>query len=519
MSNENFWKRPKAVLASLALATALAGAGIAGAQQLEHIHALELKLANPNEGPDQAGFAPMVRKVLPAVVNVQSTKTTKISQDFGQVPDDPFFRQFFGNQFGGNQFGNDFGSGQGNGSGNGPGNGSGRQFRNERQAPEQRERGIGSGVIMTPDGYIMTNNHVVDGANDVQVTLGDKREFKAKVVGTDPHSDIAVLKIDASNLPCITVADSSKVQVGDYALAIGDPFALGQTVTMGIVSATGRTHLGIEDYEDFIQTDAPINPGNSGGALVNDRGELIGINTAIISHGSEGNQGIGFAIPANMARDVMTQIVEHGKVTRGYLGIIPQDVTPEIAKAFNEKELHGALVGDVSANSPAQRAGLERGDIIVDVNGKPIADSNGLRMMISMLPPDSNANLKVLRNGNEKDLTVKLGTLPTEQAAATHESNGDRGGSSALAGVSVENLSADAASQLGISPNTKGVVVTNVDPSSDAAEAGLQRGDVIQEVNRHAVSNTSEFERAMHDSNDKPLLLVNRHGSTIYLAG
>ena len=211
---------------------------------------------------------------------------------------------------------------------------------------------------MTPDGYILTNNHVVDGATDVRVTLADKREFKAKVIGTDPKTDIAVLKIDATNLPCITVGDSSKVQVGDYALAVGDPFGVGQTVTMGIVSATGRTNLGIEDYEDFIQTDAPINPGNSGGALVNDRGELIGINTAIISHGSEGNQGIGFAIPANMARNVMDQIVKNGKVTRAYLGIVPQDVTPAIAKAFGEKEPAARWSATSAPNSPAQKSGL-----------------------------------------------------------------------------------------------------------------------------------------------------------------
>jgi serine protease Do len=371
---------------------------------------------------------------------------------------------------------------------------------------------------MTPDGYIVTNNHVVDSATNVTVTLADKREFKAKVVGTDPKSDIAVLKIDATNLPCITVADSSKAQVGDYALAVGDPFGVGQTVTMGIVSATGRSHLGIEQYEDFIQTDAPINPGNSGGALVNDRGELIGINTAIIAHGSEGNQGIGFAIPANMARNVMQQIVEHGKVTRAYLGIVPQDVTPDMAKEFGEKETRGALVADVSADSPAQKSGIERGDIILEVNGKPVADSNELRMTISMMPPDSDANLKVLRNGSEKQVAVKLGTLPTEEAAANSEDHSNGSASSALAGVSVEDLDAQSARDLKLSPNTKGVVVTNVDPSSEAAEAGLRRGDVIEEVNRQPVKNTAEFERAIRSSKDhKPLLLVNRNGSTMYL--
>jgi serine protease Do len=494
MRNQNFWKRPQVVFASLLLASALGGVGYASATRFEHLHAsLALKMANPGEGSDQMGFAPVVKKVLPAVVNIASSKISKVPAGFGESPDDPF-RQFFGN-------------------------GSGRRFNGPSQPPQQREQGLGSGVIMTPDGYILTNNHVVDGATDVTVTLSDKRELKAKVIGTDAKSDIAVVKIDATNLPTITVADSSKVQVGDYALAIGDPFGVGQTVTMGIVSATGRSNLGIEDYEDFIQTDAPINPGNSGGALVNDRGELVGINTAIISHGSEGSQGIGFAIPANMACDVMEQIVQNGKVTRAYLGVLTQDLTPDVAKAFGEKAPNGALVANVSANSPAQQSGLERGDIIVDVDGKPIADSNALRMTISMMSPGSNVDLKLVRNGSERDVTAKLGTMPTEQAAATPEDNGNGSGSSALSGVSVENLNAESARDLGVSPNTKGVVVTNVDPASEAAEAGLRRGDIIQEVNRHPVRNASEFEQAVHSSKDKPLLLVNRDGSTIYLAG
>ena len=509
MRTQNFGRRPQAAVAALALAATLGGVGFASAQHLEHVHALSLKLADANEAPDHAGFAPVVKKVLPAVVNISSSKVSKVPTEFEQMPDDPFFRQFFGNQFG-QDFGQNFGEE--------PGQGRGRNFNGPRRAPEQRrEEGLGSGVIMTPDGYILTNNHVVDGATDVKVVLGDKREFKAKVIGTDPKSDVAVIKIDATDLPSITVGDSSKVQVGDYALAIGDPFGVGKTVTMGIVSATGRSNLGIEAYEDFIQTDAAVNPGNSGGALVNDRGELIGINTAIISHGSEGNQGIGFAIPSNMARGVMEQIVDHGKVTRAYMGIVPQDITPALAKSFGEKEGHGALVADVSANSPAQKAGIERGDIIVDVNGKPVEDANGLRMTISMMQPDSTANIKVLRNGSAKDLAVKLGTMPTEEAVNIPEhNNGDS--SSSLSGVSVENLDAETAKEVGVSPETKGVVVTKVDPSSAAAEAGLQRGDVIQEVNRHAVKNTSEFEQAMRGNKDNPLFLVDRHGTTMYLS-
>ena len=494
MKIQDLWKRPQAVILGVALAIGLGGAGFASAQYLENHQALALKMANPDEGPSRTSFAPVVKQVLPAVVNISSSKMTKVPTEFfGEMPNDPLFRQFFGN-------------------------GSNRGFAIPRQAPEQREKGLGSGIIMTPGGYILTNNHVVDGASDVRVTLADRREFKAKVVGADAKSDIAVLKIDATNLPCITVGDSSKVQVGDYALAVGDPFGVGQTVTMGIVSATRRSHLGIEDYEDFIQTDAPINPGNSGGALVNDRGELIGVNTAIIAHGSEGNQGIGFAIPVNMARSVMQQLVEHGKVTRGYLGILPQDVTPAISKAFNDTAASGALVGDVTPNSPAQRSGVERGDIITAVNGKPVADANDLRMMISTMAPGSDARLQVLRSGAHREIAVKLDELPGTETAANQPGSNSGGSHSSLSGVSVENLNASEAHDLGLPANAQGVVVTNVSPSSAAAEAGLRQGDVIQEVNHKPVKNTSDFEQAMRSSNGEPLLLVNRSGSTMFLA-
>ena len=491
MNRQSFWRGPQATLLAVALAVGLGGVALAGANHLASMHsALQLKLANPDEAPSRTGFAPVVKKALPSVVNISSSKVSKVPAGFfEQMPDDPLFRQFFGD-------------------------GEGR-FNVPRRAPEQREKALGSGVIMTPDGYIVTNSHVVDGATDVRVTLGDKREFKAKVVGTDPKTDVAVLKIDAANLPAITVGDSAKVEVGDYALAIGDPFGVGQTVTMGIVSATGRSHLGIEDYEDFIQTDAPINPGNSGGALVNDRGQLIGINTAILANGSEGNQGIGFAIPANMARNVMEQIVKNGKVTRAYLGVVPQDVTPAIARAFGEQGPRGALVGDVSAGGPAQKAGLQKGDIILSVDGKAVADSNDLRMTISMMAPDTNVNLKVFRSGAEREFAVKLGELPTTEAAVQRPGNAP---SSALSGVSVEDLDAQTSRELGLPANSQGVVVTGVRGSSAAAEAGLRRGDVIQEVNHKPVRNTSDFERSIAASKQETLLLVNRHGSTLYLA-
>ena len=422
------------------------------------------------------------------MVNISSTKVVKAPTEFeGQMPDDDFFRQFFGGN-----------------------------LRGMPNMPrEQRERGLGSGVIVSPDGYILTNNHVVDGATEVKVTLSDKREFKARVVGADPKIDIAVLKIDASDLPSIVIGDSSKIQIGDYALAVGNPFGVGKTVTMGIVSALGRSNLGIEAYEDFIQTDAPINPGNSGGALINDRGELIGINTAIISHGSEGNQGIGFAVPVNLARTVMDEILKTGKVTRAYLGVVPQDVTPAIAKAFGVKESAGALIGDVTADGPAQKSGLQKGDIVLQLNGKPVEDANQLRMNISMMRPGTTVNLKVFRNGADREFTVTLGELPTEEAAVEKGSGDSK---SELSGISVQDVDARTARQLGVPSNAAGVVVTGINPSSAAADSDLRRGDVIQEVNHKPIRNTADFEAAMRNSKDQTLLLVNRQGNTLYVA-
>jgi serine protease Do len=446
-----------------------------------------LKLAEINEAASKTSFAPIVKAVLPSVVNISSSKVVK-GQAAGQMQMDPMFRQFFGGQ-------------DGDGGFNAP--------------KDRREKALGSGVIVSPEGYILTNNHVVDGATDVRVTLSDKRELQARIVGTDPKTDVAVLKVEAGNLAPLTIGDSSKVEVGDVAIAIGDPFGVGQTVTKGIISAKGRGGLGIEDYEDFLQTDAPINPGNSGGALVNDRGELIGINTAIISHGSGGSQGIGFAVPANLARQVMDQILKGGKVVRAYLGIMPQDVTPSMAKAFGTKDMHGVVVGDVSPNSPAMEAGIQRGDILLEVNGKPVSDSNQLRMGISMMTPGTSVKLKLIRNGSEKYLSVKLAELPTETAKVNSQ---EEGGTNALDGVEVTNLNAQVAQLLNLAPNTTGVVVSEVDPSSKMADTGLRRGDVIQEVNHQPVKNVSEFQNAIRKGGDDPLLLVNRGGRTLYIA-
>lgn len=446
-----------------------------------------LKLADPNEGPNKLSFAPVVKRAYPTVVNISSSRVVRNRQGMSEsLPMDQLFQQFFGREFG------------------------------QRAVPkERREQSLGSGVIVSPEGYIITNNHVVDGATDVKVVLSDKRELKARIVGADAQTDVAVLKVDAAKLPYITIADSSRVQVGDFALAIGNPFGVGQTVTMGIVSATGRGNLGIEDYEDFIQTDAPINLGNSGGALVNERGELMGINTAILSHGSGGNQGIGFAIPSNLVRQVMDSILKTGKVTRAYIGIVPQNVTPAMARAFNVKENRGALVGDVTPNGPAARAGLQKGDIITEVNGTPIEDSNQLRNKISMMPVNSVAKLKVLRNGTLKSLEVTLGTLPAREERS---SNANAPDGNSLEGIRVEALTAGVARELGLPPTTSGVVVADLDPDSPAADSGLRPGDVIQEVNHQSIRTVADYNRAVQKSGKSPLLLVNRRGNTLYVA-
>lgn len=488
MNQTKSWIASRPAVIGLAFLLGVVGLSVAHEKMSTNNPPASLKLANANEGPSRNSYAPVLKSVLPAVVNISSSKVVR-GQSESSEETMPFFRQFFGG-----------GDGEGN-------------FALP-QPRDHREKSLGSGVIISPEGYLLTNNHVVDGATDVRVTLSDKREFQGRVVGTDPKTDIAVLKIEASNLFPITIGDSAKAEVGDTVLAIGDPFGVGETVTKGIISATGRGNLGIEDYEDFIQTDAPINPGNSGGALINDRGELIGINTAIITHGSGGNQGIGFAVPSNLARTVMEEILKNGKVTRAYLGIFPQDVTPAIAKAFGEKDPNGVLVSDVSPNSPAEAAGLQRGDIILEVNGKPMTDSNQLRMTISMMQPGSEAKLKVVHGGSQRELTVKLRELPTEQAENNNQTD-DR--QRASAGIEVANLTPDLAQQLNLPATTTGVVVKRVNPSSPLADSGLREGDVVQEVNHQPVKNVSDFYNAMHKDATNPLLLVNRGGRTLFI--
>jgi serine protease Do len=495
--------------ATVAMAAVLAATGFVGVRaattgQMPFGHATPtVKVAERSEASAGRGYSAVVKRVVPAVVNISTSKVVKQQTALeggdgdgmqGMQGMDPFLRQFFGN-------------------------GGGPQF----QAPRERsEKALGSGVIVSPKGYILTNNHVVEGATQVIVTLHDKREFKAKVIGTDPRTDIAVIKIDGSNFPALTLGDSSKVEVGDIVLAVGDPFGVGQTVTAGIVSATGRSGLGIEQVEDFIQTDAPINPGNSGGAMVDDEGHLIGINTAILAGNSGGNQGIGFAVPINMARADMDQIVAHGKVEHGYIGILPQDVTPALAKAFNVPANSGALVGEVTPNSPAARADLKRGDIIVGINGEAVADANQLRLKIGMMAPNSTVAFRVMRDGKAQTINVTLAEYPSKEERASLDNRGSGSDSTdkSLEGVSVENLTPDTAKQLKLPESTSGVVVDEVSPSSRAADAGLQAGDVIQQVNHQPVANVKDFGRAVGKSgkDDSVLLLVDRGGSTLFLA-
>jgi serine protease Do len=483
----------------------LGGVAAVGGSALavSHISAMESKTGIPplnvvvDENPvtrsasPYGSFAPVVKKVAPAVVKIVTTATIKntASQQWHGF-NDPFWQRFFGDQFG--------------------------HVVPPNQPDSWREHGLGSGVIVTEDGYILTNNHVVDSADTVKVTLTDGREFTAKVVGRDPKSDIAVVKIDAGGLPIVPMADSDKVQVGDIVLAVGNPFGVGQTVTTGIVSATGRGNMGFEDYEDFIQTDAAINPGNSGGALVDAEGRLIGINTAILSR-SGGNQGIGFAIPSDLARHVMDNLVKYGYVTRGYVGVMIQDVTPALAKEFKLKKSNGALVGEVVPKGPADKAGLKDGDVVVALNGKKVVDSRHLKLMVAETKPDSTVPMKVLRDGSTKILDVTVKQLPgTEKLAKADIQNGGETGT--LNGVGVENLNRQTRQQFNVPENVKGAVVTEVRPDSAAAEVGLKPGDVIEEINRHPVDNANQAVQLTENAKDKHTLLrIWSNGGSHYL--
>ena len=360
---------------------------------------------------------------------------------------------------------------------------------------------------MSKDGYLLTNNHVVDGADEVKAKLPDGRELNAKVVGGDEKSDIAVLKVNASDLEPVTFADSDKIEVGDIVFAVGNPFGIGQTVTMGIVSATGRTTFG-SPLEDFIQTDAAINPGNSGGALVDAAGRLVGINAAIISR-SGGNQGIGFAIPANMARDVLEALVTEGKVTRGYLGVLPQDITPSLAKKLELKNGGGALLAEVTPRGPADKAGLESGDVVLEFNGKPIRDAHHLRLEVARTKPADAIPVRIRRDGETKTLKVSLRERPEDRELmggqpGRPEPRRDEG---TLNGVGVADINPQYRQQYNLPPRLKGVLVTEVEEGSPAWDAGLRPGNVILELNREPVSSADQAVKLTEDPKDKTTLL------------
>jgi serine protease Do len=448
--------------------------------------------------PTQSGvittFSPIVDKVAPSVVTVFTTQTVSRPTAAFPLPDDAL-RQFFGDQL------------------------------PQRQG-KQTLQGLGSGVIVSPDGYILTANHVVSGAEEIMIGLGTElRKFKAKKVGTDPGTDVALLKIDEKNLPAITFADSDKAKAGDLVLAVGNPFGLRQTVTMGIISAVGRGGVGIVDYENFIQTDAAINMGNSGGALVDTKGELLGINTAIFSR-TGGNQGIGFAIPANLARAVMQSLREKGRVVRGYIGVSVQTLSPELAEAMKlSGQLTGALVGEVAPNTPSAKAGLKTGDVITAVNGKKLSDARELRLMIGSMAPGSKAQLEVNREGQTKMFDVQLGEMPagmTQEGgpAASPEESTQPEKTTVFGGVAVADITDDIRTALNLPTEIQGAVIAELDADSPAGKAGLREGDVIQEVNKQRVRNARDLVAITKKlkPNEKILIRVYSQGRSGYVA-
>jgi serine protease Do len=428
-----------------------------------------------------ASYAPVVKKAAPSVVNIYSTRIIRTQPN--PLMSDPLFRQFFGGQF-------------------------------PDQPRTRNELSLGSGVIVSPDGYILTANHVVTGADEIKIAFGDdtKKEYTAKVIGTDPQTDVAVLKIDAKNLPAVTLGDSDQLEIGDVVLAIGNPFGVGQTVTQGIISALGRHGYGINgpmDYENFIQTDAAINPGNSGGALVDAEGRLIGINTWIASS-SGGSEGVGFAVPVNVARRVMERLMSGGKITHAYLGITLQDMDADLAKEFNLPDQNGAIVNDVLPGSPAEKAGIKSGDVILAFNDKPVTDAHSLQLDVADCSPGTSASLKVIRNGHEKTLAVALAEFHAHNGGASGDQNGtdaDNSQTDALDGVKVTDLNPDARQQLNIPGNINGTLVTDVDADSNAAKAGLQEDDVIMEINRQPVTDADDAVKLSNDAKGDHILL------------
>jgi len=436
----------------------------------------------------QTSYADLVTRVSPAVVTIRSTERARAAQQFPFM-DDPSFREFFGDRM------------------------------PQQQQPPQRVQGVGSGVIVNSEGYILTNHHVVDGALEIKVELTDNRTFTAKLVGSDAPSDLAVLKIDARDLPTLQLGDSDKVRVGDFVLAVGNPLGIGQTVTSGIVSAKSRS-TGVSDgsFEDFLQTDAAINRGNSGGALVNTNGELIGINSQILSP-SGGSIGIGFAIPSNMARTVMDQLMKTGRVRRGMLGVTIQSVTADLASSLSLPAARGAIVTSVQSGGPAERAGLQRGDVITAINKQPVIDNNTLRNLVASLGPGSTVEVTARRNGREQTFQVSLAELPVQERPESEEETSSTAPTRTdKYGMVLTPFSPGMAQRNGLDADDQGVMVSRVDPEGSAASAGIRQGDLIQEVNRQPVKTVAEFTAAMQRSGAKPaLVLVKRRDAVIYM--
>jgi serine protease Do len=420
----------------------------------------------------------VVNAVRPSVVNISTTRKIR-TRGPGRSFDDPFFRRFFGDDF----------------------------FRHFFGPGERTETNLGSGVIVDRRGYIITNNHVIKDADEIKVTLYDEREFEGKVIGKDPKTDLAVIKIQEDSLPVARWGDSDGLEVGEMVIAVGSPYGLSHTVTSGIVSAKGRANVRVADYEDFIQTDAAVNPGNSGGPLINTRGEVVGINTAIFST-TGGYQGIGFAIPSSMAKMVLESLIEEGKVTRGWLGVSIQPVTRELAEQFGIEDEKGVLISNVLEDSPAEAAGLKRGDVVVEYRGKRVDKPLELRNMVAATMPGTEADLTIIREGKKMTITLEIGELPEEEAGLIGAYD------NVLKGVHVQDLTPEIRDQLGIKERVKGVVVTFVEE-----DLGLRRGDVILEVNRKSVDNVKEYDRVV--SRIKPgtdvLLLVYRDGGVFYM--
>jgi serine protease Do len=476
-------------LALLATGLLLAGAAWGGSASITQAAAPQTVAASapPLGHAGAAGrdsYADVVKVVAPAVVTIRVEGKATMSPTMFQ--DDDQLRRFFGDQF--------------------------DPPRGSRGPRSFTQRGLGSGVVVSSDGYILTNHHVVNGADTMTVDFADGRTFKAKLVGSDEPSDLAVVKIDATNLQTLALGNSDLAQVGDVVLAVGNPLGVGETVTMGIVSAKGRqtdNDRGDRTYQDFIQTDAPINQGNSGGALVNLKGELIGINSQILSP-SQGNIGLGFAIPVNMARHVMDDLRKDGHVRRAQLGVTVQPVTSDLAQSLGLKEVGGAIVSSVASGSAADRAGVKRGDVIKSFNGQPVQDINSLRNRVADAAPGSNTTLVIVRDGGERNLTVKLDEAASSKSAG-READDTSGDKTAL-GISVAPLTAERAARAGLQKDARGLVVEDVSPDGRAGQAGIERGDIIQEVNRQPVQTVDELRAAIRRTSDRPALLLVHRG-------